>query len=220
MSIEPIVIEYYSDVLCIWAWIAQRRIDELNAQSEIDIVFHHRYIDLFGATASRIHQQWADRGLFTGYRAHVSEAADQYLSTPIHDDVWQKTRPSSSANPHLVIKAVEIAAGQQPAIDFAVAVRRAFFASGLDISNLDILFELAQQDGIDLLAVKAAITSGTAIAALMADYQQAKQQAIKGSPSYVINHGRQTLYGNVGYRVLYANIHELRNRPENEASWC
>ncbi|MEZ5483114.1 MAG: hypothetical protein R3E73_13460 [Porticoccaceae bacterium] len=30
-----------------------------------------------------------------------------------------------------------------------------------------------------------------------------------GSPSYVINGGRQTLYGNVGYRVLRANIDEL-----------
>ena len=25
----PIVIDYYTDVLCVWAWIAQRRIDEL-----------------------------------------------------------------------------------------------------------------------------------------------------------------------------------------------
>lgn len=220
MNTEPIVIEYYSDVLCIWAWIAQRRIDELNAQSDIDIVFHHRYIDLFGATATKIHDQWADRGLFAGYRAHVCEAADQYLSTSIHDDVWQKTRPASSANPHLVIKAVEITAGQQSAIDFALAVRSTFFTRGLDIGNLDILFELVQQESIDLVMVKAAITSGAAIAVLMTNYQQAKQQAIKGSPSYVINHGRQTLYGNVGYRVLYANIHELKNRPENEASWC
>jgi predicted DsbA family dithiol-disulfide isomerase len=54
----------------------------------------------------------------------------------------------------------------------------------------------------------------------MSDYQQAKQNAIKGSPSYVIDGGRQTLYGNVGYRVLSANIEELLKNPANEASWC
>jgi predicted DsbA family dithiol-disulfide isomerase len=54
----------------------------------------------------------------------------------------------------------------------------------------------------------------------MSDYQQAKQKAIKRSPSYVIDGGRQTLYGNVGYRVLSANIEELLKSPANEASWC
>jgi predicted DsbA family dithiol-disulfide isomerase len=26
---KPLVIDYYSDILCVWAWIAQRRIEEL-----------------------------------------------------------------------------------------------------------------------------------------------------------------------------------------------
>jgi predicted DsbA family dithiol-disulfide isomerase len=61
---------------------------------------------------------------------------------------------------------------------------------------------------------------GSAMSALMNDYQKSNQQGIKGSPSYVINGGRQTLYGNVGYRVLLANLEELLNNPEDEASWC
>ena len=28
----PINIDYYTDVLCVWAWIAQPRLDELNRQ--------------------------------------------------------------------------------------------------------------------------------------------------------------------------------------------
>ena len=29
---SPLSIDYYTDILCVWAWIAQRRIDQLNAQ--------------------------------------------------------------------------------------------------------------------------------------------------------------------------------------------
>ena len=44
---------------------------------------------------------------------------------------------------------------------------------------------------------------------------------IQGSPSFVLNEGRQKLYGNVGYRILEANIHELlRAQPADQASWC
>jgi CubicO group peptidase (beta-lactamase class C family) len=43
---------------------------------------------------------------------------------------------------------------------------------------------------------------------------------VRGSPTWVLNEGRQVIYGNVGYRVLNANVEELINRPIEEASWC
>jgi len=64
------------------------------------------------------------------------------------------------------------------------------------------------------------IVDGTAMAALMRSYQEAKASGLKGSPTYIIDNGRQTLYGNVGYRVLLANIEEQLNKPTSEASWC
>jgi predicted DsbA family dithiol-disulfide isomerase len=56
-----------------------------------------------------------------------------------------------------------------------------------------------QSSGLDVTLLKTSVNNGEAIAALMSDYQQAKQNAIKGSPSYVMGGGCQTLYGNVGY---------------------
>jgi hypothetical protein len=42
-----------------------------------------------------------------------------------------------------------------------------------------------------------------------------------GSPSLVLNEERQKLYGNVGFRVMQANIQELIRTPHaDEASWC
>ena len=52
------------------------------------------------------------------------------------------------------------------------------------------------------------------------DLRDATDQGVKGSPTWVLNEGRQLLYGNVGYRILNANIEELLKNPGNEASWC
>ena len=40
------------------------------------------------------------------------------------------------------------------------------------------------------------------------------------SPSLVLNEGRQHLNGNVGYRLIEANVHELLCNPDEEMNWC
>lgn len=58
-------------------------------------------------------------------------------------------------------------------------------------------------------------------ASLSADYQDADKARIEGSPTFILNEGRQKLYGNVGFRVIEANIRELLRDPgSDQASWC
>ena len=49
-----------------------------------------------------------------------------------------------------------------------------------------------------------------------------KGHGVQGSPTFVFNEGRQMLYGNVGYRIIEANLRELLSRPSAEGmpSWC
>ena len=74
--------------------------------------------------------------------------------------------------------------------------------------------------GLDRQRITEAISDGSAMASLMQNYQQARSLGLKGSPTYIIDNGRQILYGNVGYRVLLANIEEQLRQPADEASWC
>ncbi len=220
MSNTPLIIDYYTDILCVWAWIAQRRIDELNVQLGSKIELYYHYIDLFGDTETRMRNQWVDKGMYDGFGDHVAHAAAPFETAPVNPDIWHKVRPTTSANAHLVIKAVELAYGTDEAVAFALVLRKAFFVEAQDISNLKVLCGLVKQQGLDDKPINEVINKGSAIAELMGDYQRAKQQGIKGSPSYVMDKGRQTLYGNVGYRVLHANIEELLKNPMDEASWC
>jgi predicted DsbA family dithiol-disulfide isomerase len=215
-----IKIDYYSDILCVWAWIAQRRIEEIETQWGDQVTLQHHYVNLFGDTATRIGQQWADRGSFDGFGQHVIDAAAPYDRAPVTSGIWKKVRPATSANAHLLIKAVELARGAAAAAAFALTLREEFFVKGQDIGDLKVVMDIADGAGLDAIALKDDVNNGAAMAALMSDYKDAQDQNVKGSPTWIMNSGRQILYGNVGYRVLHANIEEILKRPEQEASWC
>jgi len=220
MNDEGITIDYFSDILCVWAWIAQRRIDELNKYFENKIEIRFQYMDIFGDVSARINEQWADKGLFEGFSDHVINSAAPYESAIVNHNVWRLVQPATSANAHMVLKAIEIVNGKELAIKFAAILRKSFFVEARDIGNLEIIFNLVKSYDIDLTSIKNEINSGSALAALMRDYQTAKKLDVKGSPCFVLNEGRQVLFGNVGYRVLRTNIEELLTSPKNEASWC
>ncbi len=220
MDNGPLTIDYFSDILCVWAWIAERRIEELNKQFKDKIEIRYQYIDLFGDTANRIKTQWSDKGLYEGFSKHVVEAAAPYESAPVSSNVWQITRPTTSANAHMVLKAIELTHTKQLSIEFSCVLRKAFFIESKDISELETLFNLLKDIGINTESINKTLNNGTALAALTTDYQKAHEYGIKGSPSFVMNEGRQTLFGNVGYRVLQANIEELLKSSSTQASWC
>ena len=90
-----------------------------------------------------------------------------------------------------------------------------------DISHFDVQRAIAATLGADIGAIEARIHSGAAFAALAADYQDAEKLRIEGSPSLVLNQGRQKLYGNVGFWLIEANVQALMRTPaSDDASWC
>jgi len=215
-----IKVEYYTDILCVWAWIAQCREKELQQEFGNDIKLSHRFVNVFGNTQMQIGDKWASRGGFDGFGQHVIQAAEPFSNAPVVADIWQTVRPFSSAPAHEVLKAVEISHSGAAAESFANVLRERFFTGPTDISRLDTLLDLAEDQGLNIEQLNSNLNSGAALAEVMRDYQMAQTQGIKGSPSWVFDGGRQILYGNVGYRVLRANAAELLRQPQEEASWC
>ncbi len=101
------------------------------------------------------------------------------------------------------------------------AFRCVFFRDCRDIARWDVQCELAEALGVDIDAIEKCIHGGTAFARLTADYQDADKMRIEGSPSFVLNDGRQKLYGDVGFRIIETNIPELLRAPDgDQANWC
>ena len=227
MSQKPIVsIDYFSDLLCVWAYVAQARVDELHQRFGSEIRIVHRYCPVFADTAHKIGAGWADRGGYQGFGKHVREVAARFGHVEVHPGLWDSVRPASSTGAQLYLKAVELLEGPTGlpaglARRLSWQLRLGFFRDGLDIGSLAVLRELAAGLGVPADVVQAEIDSGRAYAALAADERDKDHYRIEGSPSFVLNEGRQKLYGNVGYRVLDANIRELLREPQaGEASWC
>lgn len=222
---SPVVIDYYSDVLCIWAYVAQARMDEVAATFGDKVAVTQRRVSIFGDTASKIGTGWRDRGGYEGYAAHVATVAARFPHVVLDPAVWRNTRPLSSLPPHLYLSAVgewERATGAAGLADqLAWSFRLAFFAEARDVALRHEQEAIARALGIDTAAIATLIDTGAAHARLAADHAAADKARIEGSPTLVLNEGRQKLYGNVGFRVIEANIRELLRDPSpDQASWC
>lgn len=222
---KTVTLTCFTDVLCVWAWIGELRLPELRRTHGEAVAVTQRFCNVFGATALKIQANWGAKGGnegFAGHLAHVMEGFPELTASP---DLWRRVRPASSLPAHLALKAVQAqaAAGGAPDLgDRAILlIRQAFFEQGRDISATFVLDDVISAAGADLADVHARLARGEAHAALMADYQEAQALGVKGSPSLVLNDGRQTLYGNVGYRIIEANIEGLLKEPvAGAASWC
>jgi len=234
MSERPIRIDYFSDVLCVWAYAAQIRVDELKARfgAQIELVQH--FIPVFGDTRHKIADAWGERGGAAAFGAHVRSVCAEFSHVEVHPEIWTRDIPASSASAHLFLKAAEqlqTAAPPSPGLQATVQddtlveavtreLRLAFFRDLRDIARRDVQLEIAARVGLPAAPLLDALDSGRAMAELCADLELRDRYRVEGSPTYVLNEGRQKLYGNVGYRIIEANIEELLRRPTGQASWC
>lgn len=220
-TIMTIPITHFSDALCIWAYISQVRVAELRSNFADEVSFDYRYFNVFGDVPTKMATQWHAKGGLEGYAKHVSEVAERFEHVRINDHLWTNNTPQSSLPAHLVL------CGARVTIDDPVRVlsldqeiRRSFFEDAADISRTAVLLEICAGEGIERAAIENALQNGRAHAALATDMKQAQELGIRSSPTLTFNEGRQTLTGNVGYRVIEANIRELIRNPADQRSWC
>lgn len=222
----PVSVTYFSDVLCVWAYVAQLRVDAIERTFGDQVHLRFKFCSVFGDAHHKIRMAWAQKGGFEGFAGHVRHVVEGFPEVKVSDALWTAVRPASSWSPHLFLKAVALAesagdAGEGAAERTTRAVREAFFREARDIARRPVQDEIAEACSLDVGTVRARVDDGSAFAALAADYHDAETLGIQGSPTYVLNDGRQKLYGNVGFRVIDANIRELLRAPTpDQASWC
>ena len=226
---EPIQIAYFIDILCIWAYIAQIRIDELKSTFKNQIVINYHFVSVFGDARHKLENRWRDRGGLAGYSNHVQEVVARFNHLSVHPEVWKNVTPHSSTSSHLFLKAIHLleskglveSKGTQSCCERAIAaLRQAFFQDLQDISHRKVQWSIAEALEFPISQIQAEIDSGAAYAELSRDFQEVKDYNVTVSPTMIFNEGRQRLNGNVGYRVMESNIRELIYNVPGEASWC
>jgi len=125
-----------------------------------------------------------------------AEARDDALDSPTHQFLERAARaaglvlrwPTRVPNTRDALRVVEWVRQYQPDL-FEPLHRRVFaahFALGADISDLDLIYSLADHDGVDIAGVRAAIADGTAEAAVVLSESAAKRWGVTGPPTWLI----------------------------------
>jgi predicted DsbA family dithiol-disulfide isomerase len=216
---------HFSDVLCVWAYASERRMVELHDEFGSAVEVDYRFVSIFGPARQKLEERWRNKGGVVAYGDHVRGIVAGFGHVTMHSDVWVRVAPASSWPAHLALCAVRLLErdGTAPVGSCEALTRRlrqAFFGDAHDISRQDVLFAAVEALGLDVAAIVAELTSGRAHAELAADYDQAREQDIRMSPTILLNEGRQRLSGNVGYRVIAANVREVLERQPGQVSWC
>lgn len=231
---QNVPILYFTDLLCVWSYISQIRMDEIRSKFGCDVICHEHFVSVFGSVHAKMEQNWGSKGGVAAYSKFVNELAKKFDHVEIHPEIWTKNIPTSSTGCHLLLKAIQILESQNDLGVFdasahdgksafnvaAWALRLAFFRDLEDISNYEVQMHIVEQIGLPKEKIDALIRNGQAYASFEDDLQLKEKFGVAGSPSIVLNEGRQIIYGNVGYSVIEANIQELLSQSENRASWC
>ena len=221
----PIRVVHFSDVLCVWAYVSQARIDELCSQFGAQVIVEPRFCSVFGASLQKLESRWKDKGGLAGYGAHVRGVVEGFGHVSVHPDVWKTNAPRSSLSCHVFLCAVRdlerTSVGPGAFTRACWALRQALFRDLEDVSRRETQLSIAERLGLPRGEIERRLDDGVAHAELSVDYELAREHQVTVSPTLILNEGWQRLNGNVGYHIIEANVRELLHQPGAEhASWC
>lgn len=222
---DRLVIDYWSDPLCIWAFVAQPRLEAVLRHHGDRIDLRFRVVPVFGSIPQRFTTgSWSEKGP-TGKAEVTRRVARKFGREDVDGQVWIDDAPASSWASGAAVKAaqsVEVAGLAEPgaAARYLLAMREAFFLDNRNVARRSVQLDLTERIGLPAGAFAAHIDDGTATAALFEDFQDKETAGILGSPTWVFDGGRAHLYGNFDEKILHHTVDTLVNGLDVGGSPC
>lgn len=168
---------YVGDPMCSWCWGFAPEIEELSAEYPVEVV-------VGGLRPGPSAQPLGDR-MAEFLREHWVEIADrtgQPFDTEFlqrRDDWLYDTEPAAMA----VVTMREM---NEPAtLDFFTTIQQAFYAQGRDVTNFEVLTELAANHSVDRTEFRDKLEADEAKQAAWADFSRARNWGISGFPTLI-----------------------------------
>ena len=106
---EPLRIEYFSDIMCVWAYAGQIRLDELSHQFGARIHVEYRFMNIYGDVPRRIQEHCGGEAEpQLAYARKMRAVAARFEHTNMHDDAFAKVVPKTANQAHMVLAAVRL----------------------------------------------------------------------------------------------------------------
>ncbi len=189
MTIET---DFYTDPMCIWALVAEPKLDAMQAEFGARLRVSHQVVPVFGSIDERFATGgWSKGGIERRVEATARVARLGGFET-VTGACWHKA-PASSWG---------------PSADDADITRRAEQKRVLEAVDLPVGHVFARVD------------DGPGFARLSEAVARREALRIEGSPTWIFDGGRARLFGNVDERVLRATIQALLDGEEAGSSSC
>lgn len=214
MAQDRIAFSYWSDPLCIWALVAQTKLDRILTDLGSHLDVDYRVVPVFGSVPWRFEKgPWAKEGI-DGRCSATRRIAEQGGRADVTGECWRTAAPASSWAPATAIKAVfalerEGAIAGGSGARYQVALRERFFVHEANIARRDVQLSVAEALELPRAPIEARLDDASALAAVCEDFAEKERLKIQGSPTYVFDGGRAMLYGNFGYGMLRSTVEEL-----------
>ncbi|MFT5682521.1 MAG: putative DsbA family dithiol-disulfide isomerase [Myxococcota bacterium] len=222
---HTIPLSYWSDPLCVWAFVAQDKLDRLLKQRGDILAIDYRVIPVFGSVPHRFREgAWASVGPEGRAEATRRVAAMRGHDT-VTGQVWIDDPPASSWSAGMAIKAVMALEAAEQAAEGAGAsyqrqLRQCFFEDNCNVARRSAQLEVAERMALPIAALEELLDDGRAMALLWEDHLERERLKLRGSPTYVFDGGRVQLYGNFNYAILDTTINGLAQSLEAGSSNC
>lgn len=218
-------VAYWSDPLCIWAFVAQPRLEAVLARHGEHIALDHHIVPVFGSVPQRFRDgSWAARGP-EGRAAATVRVARMHGREDVSGRVWVDDAPASSWSSGAAVKGVGLLEAEERArpgamAEYLLAMRTTFFVQDRNIARKAVQLDVAESLGLDAAALADMLDDGRAMAALFEDHELRGAQHIVGSPTWVFDGGRAKLYGNFAEDILHATVRTLVDGLDVGGSAC
>ncbi len=214
---------YWSDPLCIWALVAQQKLDRVLSELGEHVRVDYRIVPVFGSVPWRFTQgPWSKDGV-DGRVLATRKIAEQGGRADVSGECWRRAMPASSWAPAMAIKAaflLDDGHGEEVGPGYQRALRERFFVEGANIALRAVQLEVAEELALPRGPIEQRLDDGSALAAVCEDHAEKERLRIQGSPTYVFDGGRAMLYGNFDYGILRSTVDELVRGARPGGSAC
>lgn len=219
---RAVQIEIYADIVCPWSYLGKRRLEAALARSvfEDQAVLRWRPFQLDPGTPRGPVplMTWLTRRLDSLDRARAEAAKVTRLAAAegLHLD-YDRAFMANTFDAHRLLwfadqpESVFAGAGPFTQADLAEALHRAHFTDGLDVGDLDVLLDLADEVGLDTARVARLLHSREATADVRGHLARAYDLGITSVPTFVFA-GTYTVTGAQSVTAMTDVLAEVARR--------
>lgn len=172
-------LKVWSDLRCPWAYVATVRLHRMRDHLSADeVVLEHRAYPL----------ELIENGLHSEQTARAEMVVAAQLESSIFSEYTNATWPTSYL---MAFEAQKWGYSMGPDIGerFDLALRKAYFLHGHNLSMRDEILAVAEVEQLSADQLAGALDTGQFRTAVMADFNEAKEIGIEGSPQVILSDG-------------------------------